>query len=60
MISSETNSTTSLGYICVQLKSARQFVYPNLRKMAITIFSIPPVSAESERVFLRYKAYHCA
>ncbi|KAG4269874.1 hypothetical protein FPRO04_14758 [Fusarium proliferatum] len=33
------------------LKPARQFVYPNLSKMAITIFSIPPMSAEPERVF---------
>ncbi|RFN42835.1 recq helicase tlh3 [Fusarium flagelliforme] len=33
------------------LKPARQFVYPNLSKMASTIFSIPPMSAEPERVF---------
>jgi hypothetical protein len=30
---------------------ARQLTYPNLARMAITIFSIPPMSASPERVF---------
>jgi hypothetical protein len=33
------------------LEASREGVYSNLRRMAITIFTIPPMSAGPERVF---------
>ena len=33
------------------LEPPRQAVYPNLRRMAVTVFTVPPMSAGPERVF---------